>query len=115
MSNEEGGARTMAKLSAVSQRRRGQAPDAGEGVCIGVEESVRPSFVWMTIACLARKTFSSSMREYPAAQELEPGASIHFAFDDLEPVDLTLDLPIAPGLGQRGAERVLITAQARCE
>jgi hypothetical protein len=53
----------------------------------------------MTIACLARKTFSSSMREYPAAQELEPGTSIHLAFDDLEPVDLTLDLPIAPGCG----------------
>jgi len=76
---------------------------------------VLPSFVWMTVACLARKTFASSMREYPAAQELEPGASIHLALDDLEPVDLTLHLPVAPGLGQRGAERFLVTAQARCE
>ncbi len=69
----------------------------------------------MIIACLARKSFASSMREDPAAQEFEPGTSIHFAFDDLEPVDLTLDLPIAPGLSQRGAERVLVTAQACCE
>src|SRR4051812_40064845 len=69
----------------------------------------------MTMACPRRSTFASSMREYPAAQEFEPGASIHFASDDLESVDLTLDLSIAPRFGQRGAERVLVTAQARCE
>src|SRR4051794_22560801 len=69
----------------------------------------------MIIACLAHKTFASSMRQHPAAQEFKPRASIHLAFDDLEPVDLTLDLSIAPRFGQRGAERVLVTAQACCE
>src|SRR3954462_7808102 len=71
--------------------------------------------MWITTACTFKIAFASSMREHPAAQEFEPGASIHFAFDDLEPVDLTLDLSIAPRFGQRGAERVLVTAQARCE
>ena len=77
--------------------------------------SVLGSFVWMTEACPFKTVFASSMRENPAAKELEPGTSIHFAFDDLEPVDLTLDLSIAPGLGQRSTERVLVTAQACCE
>jgi hypothetical protein len=67
------------------------------------------------MACPFKMVFASSMHEHPAAQEFEPGASLHFAFDDPETVDLTLDLSIATGFGQRGAERVLVTAQARCE
>jgi hypothetical protein len=55
------------------------------------------------------------MREYPPAKDLKPGASIHFAFDDLEPVDLTLDLPIAPRFDQRSAECIFVATQAPCE
>src|SRR4051794_18007517 len=54
----------------------------------------------------------SSMSEHPAAQQVEPGPSVHLPLDDLEPVDLTLDLAVAPRLGQRGAHRVLIAPEA---
>ena len=44
---------------------------------VGVAElfKVLPNFVWMTKACPFKTAFASSMREHPAAQELEPGAS----------------------------------------
>jgi len=64
----------------------------------------------MIMARPFKTAFASSMCEYPAAKDFKAGASIHFAFDDLEPVDLTLDLPITTRFGQRSAKRVLVTA-----
>ena len=52
------------------------------------------------------------MPEHPAAQQVEPGSSVHLTLDDLEPVDLALDLPVAPRLGQGGTHRVLIAPEA---
>ena len=32
--------------------------------------------------------------EYPAAQQIERGSAVHVAFEQLEPRDLPLDLPL---------------------
>src|SRR3954470_18748835 len=58
------------------------------------------------------RILASSMPEHPAAQQVETGTSVHLTLDDLEPVDLALDLPIAPRLGQCGAHRILIAPEA---
>src|SRR3954449_7219959 len=58
------------------------------------------------------RILASSMPEHPAAQQVEPGPSVHLTLDDLEPVDLALDLPVAPRLGQCGAHRILIAPEA---
>ena len=58
------------------------------------------------------RILASSMPEHPAAQQVEPGPSVHLPLDDLEPVDLALDLAVAPRLGQGGAHRVLIAPEA---
>src|SRR3954471_1049979 len=55
---------------------------------------------------------ASSMPEHPAAQQVEPGPSVHLPLDDLEPVDLALDLAVAPRFGQRGTHRILIAPEA---
>src|SRR5690349_7663002 len=54
------------------------------------------------------RILASSMPEHPAAQQVELGPPVHLPLDDLEPVDLALDLPVAPPLGQRGAHCLLI-------
>src|SRR3954465_7599466 len=53
---------------------------------------------------------ASSMPEHPAAQQVEPGPSVHLPLDDLEPVDLAL--AVAPRFGQRGTHRILIAPEA---
>src|SRR3954447_16764790 len=58
------------------------------------------------------RILASSMAEHPAAQQVEPGPSVHLPLDDLEPIDLALDLAVAPRLGQCGAYRVLIAPAA---
>ena len=58
------------------------------------------------------RILASSVPEHPAAQQVEPGPSVHLTLDDLEPVDLALDLAVAPRLGQRGAHRILIAPEA---
>src|SRR6187397_2248678 len=58
------------------------------------------------------RILASSMPEHPAAQQVKTGPSVHLPLDDLEPVDLTLDLAVAPRLGQGGAHRVLIAPEA---
>src|SRR3954447_18071593 len=58
------------------------------------------------------RILASSMPEHPAAQQVEPGPSVHLTLDDLEPVDLALDLAVAPRFGQRGTHRILIAPEA---
>ena len=62
--------------------------------------------------CFGVLTSGSGVCEHPTAQQIEPGASIHVALDDLEPIDLTLDLAVAPGLRQCSAHRILVATQA---
>jgi hypothetical protein len=44
------------------------------------------------------RILASSMPEHPAAQQVEPSPSVHLTLADFEPVDLALDLSVAPRL-----------------
>lgn len=57
------------------------------------------------------RILASSMPEHPAAPQVEIGPSVHLPLDDLEPVDLALDLAVAPRLGKSGTHRVLIVPE----
>ena len=50
--------------------------------------------------------------EDATAEEIEPGPSEHLALQHLEPVDVALDRPRAPGERQAGDDSVLIAAEA---
>jgi hypothetical protein len=39
-------------------------------------------------------------RQHPAAQQIELGSAVHVTFEQLEPGNLPLDLPLAPGKGE---------------
>ena len=54
----------------------------------------------------------SGSEEDTAAQEVEAGASVHLALDQLEPVDLPLGLSAAPRHGERRSDRRFILLQA---
>lgn len=43
-----------------------------------------------------------SHMEHTQAEEIKVGASIHLTFEQLEPRDLSLDLPSTPGFGEGG-------------
>src|SRR5690349_6934918 len=66
----------------------------------------------MTVACALPRVLASSMPDHSTTQQVEPGTSVHLPLDDLEPVDLALDLAVAPRLGQRGAHRIRVAPEA---
>ena len=46
------------------------------------------------------------------AQKVESGTTVHGALDDLQPVDLSLDRPCAPGQRQGGMHSIAVLTQA---
>jgi hypothetical protein len=49
--------------------------------------------------------------EYPLAEEIEALPPIHCSFDELQPIDVTLNLRIAPHQGQPCSHRRFIREQ----
>jgi hypothetical protein len=58
---------------------------------------------------------ASGWIEHAQAQQIELGATIHLAFDELQPIDLPLRLPIAPNLRESSAYRSLIVLKTSDE
>jgi hypothetical protein len=46
------------------------------------------------------------VRDHPRTKQFDACASIHLALQHLQPIDLTFGLPVAPGLGDRVANRL---------
>src|SRR4051794_27357043 len=60
---------------------------------------------------LSRPLRGSGGKQYAMAEQIEAGATVHLAFDQLEPGDLALRLATAPGCGDCGADRGAVLLQ----
>src|SRR4051812_27636405 len=74
--------------------------------------SVLRSFVCTTFGRSYPPDFLLCDGKYSVAQKVESGAAVHGALDDLQPVDLSLDRPCAPGQRQGGMHSIAVLTQA---
>src|SRR3954471_24931447 len=70
------------------------------------------SFVCTAFGRSFRPDFLLCGGKYSVAQKVESGAAVHGALDDLQPVDLSLDRPCAPGQRQGGMHSIAVLTQA---
>src|SRR3954466_11904155 len=73
------------------------------------------SFVCTAFGRSFRPDFLLCGGKYSVAQEVEAGTAVHGSFDDLQPVDLSLDRTGAPGQRQGGMYGIAILAKAASE
>src|SRR3954471_14027775 len=73
----------------------------------------RLSMPWSPLLRLSRALRGSSGEQGAVAEQVEAGAAVHLPLQQLEAGDLTLGLAVAPGRGERGADRGSVLLQPR--
>ena len=53
--------------------------------------------------------------EHPQTQQVELGPTIHLTLDELEPIDVSFGLPVAPGSLERCSNRCIVLLDAEGE